>query len=277
MMPSLGRGIDRIEAIGATGVHLARGGREVLRGATLAVQAGEAVSLLGANGAGKSSLMAVLAGELAASRADDGPYINAQPLASLPLARQARMRAMLPQRSALAFDLLVAEVVAMGAYPFPELMPDAVRALIAQALDRADAAHLAGRRYLELSGGEQQRVHLARVFVQVLAGRGDDTAGRYLLLDEPTSSLDPRHQHELLRAVIALARGERIGVLLILHDINLAALWSDRIALLEQGTIFACDTPERVLTPANLRRVFGMDVHVAPHPRHPGKPLVVFG
>jgi iron complex transport system ATP-binding protein len=81
----------------------------------------------------------------------------------------------------------------------------------------------------------------------------------------------------LLRAVIALARGERIGVLLILHDINLAALWSDRIALLEQGTIFACDTPERVLTPANLRRVFGMDVHVAPHPRHPGKPLVVFG
>ncbi len=267
------------DALGVIDAQARRGERLVLQHATLVLRPGEVLALLGANGAGKSTLLSVLSGEIKPQRADAAgqPFLNGAPLHALGSGEQARMRAMLPQRSGLAFDLQVDEVVAMGAYPFPELATAQVQALVEQSLARADVASLATRRYLELSGGEQQRVHFARVILQVLAGRSDDPRGRYLLLDEPTSSLDPLHQQELLEAVCQLARAERIGVLLILHDVNLAALWSDRIALLAQGTIFACDVPDKVLTPANLRRVYDMEVHVMSHPHHAGRPLVVFG
>ena len=137
-------------------------------------------------------------------------------------ARLARRRAV-RRRNRLGFDLGVAEVVAMGAYPFPELPPAAVEALVDRTLALADATHLRARRYPELSGGEQQRVQFARVLTQCLAARAEGEA-RYLLLDEPTASLDPRHQGELLRVAVDLARDERVGVLVILHDMNLAAL-----------------------------------------------------
>jgi iron complex transport system ATP-binding protein len=145
-----------------------------------------------------------------------------------------------------------------------------------RALDVADISHLAARRYLELSGGEQQRVQFARVVLQALARREADPQARFLLLDEPTASLDPRHQQALLSALVGLARGERMGVLVILHDVNLAASWGDRIALLCDSDIVACGDPAQVLTEENLRRVYGVDVHVMPHPRRPGRPLVVF-
>lgn len=269
----------RGQAIGVLDAQVSRGGRSVLQGATMVLKPGEVLTLLGANGAGKSTLLAVLANEIAlpSGVAASQPFLNGKPLHAWRPGEQARMRAILPQRSGLAFDLQVAEVVAMGAYPFPELGVAQVQTLVDQALARADMHHLASRRYLELSGGEQQRVHFARVILQVLAGRQEDPDGRYLLLDEPTASLDPLHQHALLAAVQELARQERIGVLLILHDVNLAALWSDRIALLAEGTIFACDSPTEALTCDNLRRVYGVDVHVMPHPLHAGKPLVVFG
>jgi iron complex transport system ATP-binding protein len=271
--------IPATPAIGITAASVSRGGRPVLRDATLVLRPGEVVSLLGANGAGKSTLMSVLAGELhVPPRSDSGlPFLNGKPLGALKAGEQARLRAILPQRSGLAFDLEVSEVVAMGAYPFPELAAGQVQALISQALARADVAGLAHRRYLELSGGEQQRVHFARVMLQLLAGQAGDNESRYLLLDEPTASLDPLHQQGLLQAVYTLARDNHVGVLAILHDVNLAARWSDRIALLAEGTVFACGTPAQVLTPANLEKVYGMALHVMDHPGHAGIPLVVFG
>jgi len=267
------------DAIGVLNAQVKRGERVVLQDASLVLRPGEVVALLGANGAGKSTLLSLLAGEIKAlsAAAAQQPFLNGKPLRELSLGEQARVRAMLPQRSGLAFDLEVFEVVAMGAYPFPELTTAQVGALVELALDKADVAYLANRRYLELSGGEQQRVHFARVILQVLAGRNDDPRGRYLLLDEPTASLDPLHQQGLLMAARELATAERVGVLLILHDVNLAALWSDRVALLANGTVFACDTPVKALTPANLAQVYGMALHVTDHPRHPGTPLVVFG
>src|SRR3546814_677976 len=93
---------------------------------------------------------------------------------------------------------------------------------------------------------------------------------------EPTASLDPLHQQTLLRTVVELARRERVGVLIILHDVNLAARWSDCIALLSQTEIVACGSPAQVLTEQNLKRVYGVDVHVMPHPRQADRPLVVF-
>lgn len=115
----------------------------------------------------------------------------------------------------------------------------------------------------------------ARVLLQCLVSR---TAGdaRYLMLDEPTASLDPRHQQGLLRAVTQLAATERLGVLAILHDVNLAARWCDRIALLAQGRLIACGAPAEVLTEANLAEVYDMPVRVLPHPLAPERPLVCF-
>ncbi|NYT39034.1 heme ABC transporter ATP-binding protein [Allopusillimonas soli] len=265
------------DAIGALTVSAHRAARAILRQATLRIQPGEVVSLLGANGAGKSTLLALLAGELQPDASTGPPFLNGRALSSLHAGEQARARAVLPQRPELSFDFDVGEVVAMGAYPFPECGQADTHGLVVRALELADVSHLAQRRYLELSGGEQQRVHFARVILQVLCLRDSDPSGRYLLLDEPTASLDPMHQHGLLRAARSLAASQGLGVLLILHDVNLAALWSDRIALLADGTVFACADPSTVLTPENLRRVYGLDVHVMDHPLRPGKPLIVFG
>lgn len=266
--------------LGASDVSVYRRRCPVLQQTSLHIRAGEVVSLLGANGAGKSTFLSVLAAELqldTALHAKDAVLLNGQNLSDLSTAQQARSRAVLPQKPGLAFDLQVAEVVAMGAYPFAALPAGEVDGLVAQSLEKAGILHLGQRRYLELSGGEQQRVQFARVTVQVLAQRQSDPQGRYMLLDEPTASLDPLHQQGLLETVRELAHADRIGVLVILHDINLAACWSDRIALLSQGKILACDTPARVLTQENLRQVYGVEVDVIPHPRQPGKPLVVFG
>lgn len=164
----------------------------------------------------------------------------------------------------------------MGAYPFPELSADEVHTLSQRALEKADVQHLAGRRYLELSGGEQQRIHYARALLQLLCGFSIDPQPRYLLLDEPTASLDPLHQHNLLKSAYQLAHHYQLGVLVVLHDVNLAAQYSDRIALLANGTVLACDAPQQVLTSQNLYEVYGIHAHILPHPEHVTAPLVVF-
>src|SRR5690606_1639070 len=121
-------------------------------------------------------------------------HMNGRSVGSLDAATQARMRAVLPQSAALEFDLRAGDVVAMGCYPWPELLPRSARALVLRTLRLTGVLHLEHARYGELSGGEQQRIQLARVLVQVLACRPAQPEGRYLLLDEPTSCLDPLHQ-----------------------------------------------------------------------------------
>lgn len=269
-----------VDAFSAKDIKVLRSGNVVLDGVSLVIRPGEMTALLGANGAGKSTFMSVLADEIRLDytfNAADAVTLNHCSLPSMKAASQARSRAVLPQKPGLSFDLDVSEVVSMGAYPFSELADHDVAHLCVTVLEKVGLSGLAGRRYPQLSGGEQQRVHFARVLLQILASRASDPHGRYLLLDEPTSSLDPLHQHVLLQTVSDLARDEHIGVLCIVHDVNLAACWSDRIALLEGGTLFACGTPAHVLTPSNLKRVYGVDVHVMPHPLRAGTPLVVFG
>lgn len=258
--------------LAAENLTLARGGNRILDQVSLALRPGEVVGLLGANGAGKSTLLGALSAELPPDagrlRLDDGD------LARLPHREQARRRAVLPQKPGLTFDLDVREVVAMGAYPFPELSPAAVDALVDEALGRADVTHLRARRYPELSGGEQQRVQFARVLVQCNAARVPGEP-RYLLLDEPTASLDPKHQGDLLRVAAELAHGGDTGVLVILHDMNLAARWCDRLLLLCGGRAIAAGTPAEVLTPGNLYLAYGIDAQIIAHPLQAGRLLVV--
>lgn len=269
----------------ADSIVVSREGRQVLAGVSLAVQPGEFVGVLGPNGAGKSSLLASLAGELTP---DAGRVsLDGRPLSDIGLKRLAQRRAVLPQRAELTFDMTVREVVAMGAYPFPASSPAAVEASIDDALTRTQIVGLGARSYPGLSGGEQQRVHLARVWVQVLIAlraanevvrhaSASAPQGCYLLLDEPTASQDPGHQMHILRAASDLAATGRIGVVAVLHDMNLAATWCDRVVLLAERRVLADGLPQQVLSVDHIALAYGIDAVLAPHPLHPGRSLIVY-
>ena len=252
----------------AHGIAVQRGERQILSDIDLSLPAGQVIGVLGANGAGKSTLLAALAGELSPSAGRI--TLNGRPLSAWSAAELARCRAVLPQSPSLQFDLPVATVIGMGAYPHarhartgapPAHRNDTDQAAIAEdqrilqrVLALADVQDLYERRYRRLSGGEQQRVHLARVLYQLLLARQGHDEYRVLMLDEPTASLDPRHQLLLLSAVHTLAHEENVAALVIMHDLNLAAGCCDRLLLLGQGRVAACGTPAQVLTPDTLRQ-----------------------
>ncbi|WP_152226105.1 heme ABC transporter ATP-binding protein [Pseudomonas sp. SCB32] len=243
-----------------------RGAQTVLQGVSLALQPGQVLGVLGPNGAGKSTLLGALNGEL--PLAGGAVSLDGRPLGGWQGAERARRLAVLPQSSTLNFAFTVETVVGFGRLPH-----DSGRQrdgeIVAAALAAADATHLAGLNYLALSGGERQRVHLARVLAQLWPGSGEQV----LLLDEPTSALDPLHQHTILQAVREFAdRG--VAVLVILHDLNLAARYCDRLLLLHQGRPHLHGTPEEVLCAEPLRAVFGLDVLVHRHPER-GHPLII--
>ncbi|MGL6241423.1 heme ABC transporter ATP-binding protein [Pseudomonas sp.] len=247
-------------------LQVRRGTKIVLTDITLELKAGEVLGVLGPNGAGKSTLLGALCGEL---KADHGSvWLDDRELSHWTGTQRAQRLAVLPQVSTLDFAFRVEEVVGMGRLPYQSgrVRDDEI---VAAALHAADAGHLSGRSYLALSGGERQRVHLARVLAQLWPGE----AGQTLLLDEPTSMLDPLHQHTTLQAVREFA-DHGAAVLVILHDLNLAARYCDRLLLLEGGRPVALDTPEQVLRPEPLKAVFGLEVLVQQHPER-GHPLII--
>ncbi|MET0847422.1 MAG: heme ABC transporter ATP-binding protein [Pseudomonas sp.] len=247
-------------------LQIRRGTKIVLTDITLELKPGEVLGVLGPNGAGKSTLLGALCGELKACHGS--VWLDDRELSHWSGAQRAQRLAVLPQVSTLDFAFRVEEVVGMGRLPYQSgrVRDDEI---VAAALNAADAGHLSGRSYLALSGGERQRVHLARVLAQLWPGE----AGQTLLLDEPTSMLDPLHQHTTLQAVREFA-DHGAAVLVILHDLNLAARYCDRLLLLEGGRPVALDTPEQVLRPEPLKAVFGLEVLVQQHPER-GHPLII--
>jgi iron complex transport system ATP-binding protein len=229
-----------------------------LEGASIAVRSGECVALVGPNGAGKTTALRALVGArpLAAGEA----LVLGTPSARWDRAALARAVAVVSQREEPAFPLLVEEAVAMGRYPHlgPWRRPGpADRAAVARALERADVARLAGRWVQTLSGGEWQRVRLARALAQ---------EPRALLLDEPTASLDVRHEMELFELVADLVRSDGLAALVVSHHLNAAARFADRLVLLAGGRVVADDVPARVLRADLLTSVFGwpLAVHALP-------------
>ncbi|MGO1539393.1 MAG: heme ABC transporter ATP-binding protein [Leucobacter sp.] len=247
----------------ARNVRLVRGGRALLDDVSLELRAGEVLALLGPNGAGKSTLLSVLSGDVAADRGT--ARFGGQDIRDWSLSELSRRRSVLLQDNQLMFPFTVHQVVEMGRAPWRRTpLEDEDNEAIAEAISAADIGHLGNRRVPSLSGGERARVAFARV----MAGRTG-----VLMLDEPTAALDLRHQE----AVLSLARERaRAGdaVLVVLHDLNLAAAYADRIALLRDGSMAACDTPERVLTAKVVSAVYNTPVEVIPHPVT-GKGLVV--
>ena len=239
------------------------GERTLLDGVSLTLAPGEVVALAGPNGAGKSTLLRVLAGDLTPTGGE--VTLDGRPLARYRARELALRRAVLPQQTLMQFAFTAREVVAMGRHPHDTRRdaPDD-EAIIAAALLRTETAPLAERAYPSLSGGEQGRVSLARVLAQEAPS---------LLLDEPTAALDLRHQQAVMAIARELAR-EGATVLAVLHDLNLAAAYADRIALMHAGRLVADGPPWQTLTEPLLTDVFACPIAVTPHPVR-GCPLVI--
>lgn len=238
-------------------------GRTLLDGVSFAVRAGEVLVLAGPNGAGKSTALALLAGDLTP---DAGQVrLDGSALGTWPLVEQARRRAVLPQRNAVTFPFTVADVVAMGRAPWRGTAAEAAdRAVIARALAATEMTAFAERRFPTLSGGEQARAALSRVLAQ---------EAPVLLLDEPTAALDLGHTERVMTLAAARAAAGD-AVLVVLHDLGLAAAYADRIVLLSAGTVAATGPPAEVLTEPLLSEVYRHPVEVFPHPRT-GRPVVL--
>jgi len=241
-----------------------RAGRKtLLEGIDLTLAPGELAIIVGPNGAGKSTLMKALSG-------DHPPAGGTVDYDGVPLDRWspgqlAERRAVMPQSSALSFPFTVLEVVRLAARLFA---PDERQATLRAeaALERVDLAGYGGRFYQELSGGEQQRVQLARTLCQVWEPVKDGIP-KFLFLDEPTASLDIRHQLDILSLAREFCRRGG-GCIAILHDLNIAAMFADRLIALHQGRKVAEGAPADVLTTDFMRDVFGVDLAVGQAPSH---------
>jgi iron complex transport system ATP-binding protein len=242
--------------LSARNLRVERRRRTVLTHGDLDVRAGEVVALVGPNGAGKSTLLAALAGDVAL--ADGTIDLMGAPLGSWSATELAMRRAVLPQEVVVTFPFLVRDVVRMGRAPWAHSPAREVDdAVIAQALRDSDTAYLTTRTYTTLSGGERARVSLARVWAQ---------STQLVLLDEPTAALDVHHQ-ELVMGLARRRADAGDGIVVVLHDLALAARHADRVVLLSDGRVAADGPPVDVLEPGRLSRVYDHEIEVLAHPR----------
>ncbi|MFA7248341.1 MAG: ABC transporter ATP-binding protein [Dehalococcoidia bacterium] len=246
-------------------LHVRAGGRLLLRGVTMQVDAGELVGVIGPNGAGKTTLLRAITGLAPRERGSvdlDGVAIEARGSRE-----RAQSIAVVEQLPDAPPTMLVAELVMLGRFPHLGLLRrESARdaEIVHRAMSRAGCGGLAGRMIGTLSGGERRRAFIARALAQ---------EPRLLLLDEPTAALDARAQAEIFEVARALAEGGA-GVLVVIHDLTLAAAWCDRLVLLHEGAVIASGEPGAVITAEHLGAVYGPHVSVLAHPAT-GLPLVV--
>lgn len=238
----------------AHNLHFSHGATALIDDVSLTLQPGEMVALIGPNGAGKSTLMRLLTGFLTPDAGEC--WLGDRPLQAWPREPLAQRRAVMRQQNSVTFPLPAEEVVAMGRAPWPA---DKSRAVIEEVMQLTGSLELAKRDFRSLSGGEQQRVQLARVLAQLWHDGGPRG---WLFLDEPTSALDLFWQQYSLRLLHQLTRNGRFSVCTVLHDLNLASLWSDRILLLHQGKLVAQGTPHEVMTESILTRWYQAELQV---------------
>lgn len=241
-------------------VSLNLGGQRVLKPVSFSACAGELVVIIGPNGAGKSSLLRVLAGEYSPDHGELN--LHEQNLASMALDQRAMHIAVLSQHSRLNFPFTVEQVVAMGRMPF-SLGFQADQDICKRAMQASDCYELRERIYTQLSGGEQQRCQLARVFAQ--AWPTEEGRPNYLLLDEPNNCLDLSHQ-KILLDYCRKRTDDNAVVLMVLHDLNLAFQYADRILLMHEGGLYANGSPWEVVESGLLESVYGVKLHYSAHP-----------
>jgi iron complex transport system ATP-binding protein len=241
-------------------------GHAVLRGVDLDAHRGELLAIIGPNGCGKTTLLRVLSGVLPFE--SGSVTLDDVDVRSIGAAAMARRIAVVAQGAGLPERFSAFEVVLMGRTPHLGLLQsegrhdiDVVRA----AMQRADCWQLRARPVEELSGGERQRVVIARALAQ---------EPELLLLDEPTSHLDIQHQVDTFRLTVDLCREHHLAAVAVVHDLTLASLFADRIALMANGEIVTCGTPAEVLVPRIIEQAYGLAVRIVLHPTT-GRPIVV--
>ena len=249
----------------ADGVSYVIHGRALVREVDLDVLPGEVLAVVGPNGAGKSTLCGILAGDLAPTSGE--VKVDERPMRSMKPGVLARLRSMLSQQTHLRFPFTAREVALMGRHPhIPRWRSPAESDYQAaeEALRSTQALHLAERIYPTLSGGEQRRVSLSRVLAQ---------DAPIILLDEPTTALDIGHQ-QLVMSLCRRLAAEGRAVLAVLHDLNLAGAYADRVMVMAEGAAVAVGRPEEALHAELLSAVFDQAVMIMPHPQT-DKPIVL--
>jgi len=248
--------------IAARSLSVSIGRTRILRDVSIEAHPAAITAIIGPNGSGKTTLLKALSGELSY---EGTVGINGRSLAELKPWQAAAMRAVLPQAAALSFPFTVREVVGLGlTNARPGMLPGEAHNLPERALSRVGLAGYGGRHYQELSGGEQQRVQLARVLCQVWAPVYEGEP-RYLLLDEPVSNLDIKHQLAIMRiARDFAARGG--GVIAVLHDLNLTAMFADHVVAMHRGRVAAAGPANELLTDDLLETVFECALRVGLSP-----------
>ncbi len=235
--------------------------KSILKEVQFEVQPGEFLAVIGPNGAGKSTLLKILCGEL---RDYSGKVIlEDQELTKIKPKHLAVKRAVLSQSISLTLPYKVSEVVMMGRYPHFDSIPSSIdRLIVEESLELTGMAAFRERNYLTLSGGEKQRVHMARVLAQLNnKGNKSNQDSKILFLDEPVNGLDLKYQQQVMK----IARewiGEKNVVIAVLHDLNLAAHYADKVLLLNQGHQESMDVPEKVLTKEIIKKVYDIDVRI---------------
>lgn len=242
------------KALELSGITVSVEGRDLLHGVDLTLHPGQITAIIGPNGAGKSTLLSVAAGQLRVS--SGRVMLGERESHRVPAPEAARRRAVMPQDSAVAFSFTVEEVVEMGRTPWRKLRAND-DAAVASALELTGLTGLADRDVTTLSGGERQRAALARVIAQATPV----SEGSVILLDEPTSAMDVAHAEATLALMRELAsRGAAVGV--VLHDLDAAASYADRLVLLDRGRVRAAGTVDEVCDAAVLSEVYGTQVEV---------------
>ncbi len=246
--------------LSVSGLAVRLSGKTIVSDVTFEARPGKVCTIVGPNGSGKSTLLKAITGE---TGYDGDVFLNARPLGRYVPRELAEVRAVLPQHTQLSFPLTVQEVVRLGLQNAP-LDLAAVQARIGEALDRVDMAGFEGRAYQSLSGGEQQRVQLARVLCQVWQPKVGDEP-RWLILDEPISSLDIRHQVLIMDVARDFAdRGG--GVLCVLHDLNLTAMYSDQVLVMKTGRLLADGMVEEVYRDDLISEAFDFPLRIGALP-----------
>lgn len=244
------------------------GGARILKGVSLGLAASDFVGIIGPNGSGKTTLLRTMSRALAPESGE--VLLDGRSIYSIPARKFARQVAVVPQDTAVAFDFSVLEVALMGRSPrLGRFAVEGTRdtQIALDALERTGTAHLKDRPINALSGGERQRVMMARALAQ---------EPEVLLLDEPTSHLDISFQYEIMDLVKSLNRERGLTVLAVLHDLNLASQYCDRLVIIGDGLVRAAGSPEEVITSENIRQVYGAEVWVRKHPTT-HRPYVISG
>ncbi|RNC83844.1 MAG: heme ABC transporter ATP-binding protein [Balneola sp.] len=240
------------------------GKKKLVEEFSVKIQPGVLTAVIGKNGAGKSTSLKAITGDIA--HQSGTIYLEETPIQKVPIQELARKRAVVHQKSSLQFSFSVQDVVGLGRSPYGgTFLSGKDFEIVEECLQKVDATHLMERTYTTLSGGEQQRVQFARSLAQIWDAI-ESNSPSYLLLDEPLASLDVAHQHEMMHVLKQLC-ASNVGVFIIIHDLNLAAQYSDYIIILKDGKTVAEGTAKEVFNEEIIGSAFDFPVSIIPHPK----------